>query len=166
MNSSCSSLPRFVKLLRALVAGLMFQVAFPWSGIGQHTSDGFNPAVDGPVHAIALQADGSMIIGGDFTTVAGEPSTNLARLDADGNVDTTFNSGANDVVSCVVVQSDGKILVGGSFTNLAGQARSRIGRLNSKAVSTTRSIPERMARFTIWPRSRTTKFSWPGFSTR
>jgi hypothetical protein len=29
-------------------------------------------AIDGPVYATAVQADGKIILGGDFTTVAGE----------------------------------------------------------------------------------------------
>ena len=43
----------------------------------------------------------------------------LARLNADGTVDESFNPGANDPVYEMALQPDGKILVGGWFTGLA-----------------------------------------------
>ncbi len=81
----------------------------------------FNSALDGPVYATAIQPDGRILIGGGFTTVAGSLHNHIARLNADGSLDTSFNnSGVNDYVYSIAPQSDGKILAGGSFTKPNG----------------------------------------------
>ena len=46
-----------------------------------------------PVRAVAVQPDGKVVIGGDFTQVDGTPRNYLARLNADGSLDTTFDPG-------------------------------------------------------------------------
>jgi|GEM_PF-1183135 len=95
---------------------------------------GFNPDVTGSagsawVQAMAVQADGRILLGGGFAQVGGQPRQRLARLSADGSLDAAFNPGADFVVSSLVVQADGRILAGGAFTQMAGQARSRVARL-------------------------------------
>jgi uncharacterized delta-60 repeat protein len=90
---------------------------------------GFNPGADLTVRALALQADGKILVGG-FGTLGGQPC-NLGRLNADGTLDTGFNPGANGWAASLAVQADGKILVGGVFTTLGGQSRNYIGRLNA-----------------------------------
>ena len=92
-----------------------------------------NPGVSGfPnfVYATAVQADGKILIGGGFTTVLGVARTNIARLNTDGTLDTTFSPNADSDVYAIVVQPDGKILVGGFFSTIGGQPRSFIARLN------------------------------------
>ena len=84
---------------------------------------------DEPVYVLVVQPDGKILLGGQFTTLAGQPRERIARLNADGSLDTAFNPGANGWVSAIAVQADGKILVGGDFTELNGQPRDRIGRL-------------------------------------
>ena len=85
------------------------------------------------IYAIALQQNGKVLIGGQFTSYNGINRNRIARLNADGSLDTTFNpvSGANDFVNAIVIQSDGKILIGGLFTSYYGTAVNRIARLNS-----------------------------------
>ncbi len=94
------------------------------------------PAVgaNGPIHCIAVQGDGKIVVGGDFTAINGQARTRLARLNADGSVesDTTFRSAngiTNGPVFSLALQPDGKILVGGAFTVLADQQRNRLARL-------------------------------------
>ena len=82
------------------------------------------------VYTLAVQADGKILVGGDFTTLGGGPRNNIARLNSDGTLDSSFNPGANNAVVALVVQPDGKILVGGGFTILGGGTRNNIGRLN------------------------------------
>jgi uncharacterized delta-60 repeat protein len=87
-----------------------------------------------PAAALALQPDGKVVVGGFFTTVNGVARTNIARLNADGSLDTTFQNGmagANGVVFALALQLDGKVLIGGFFTTVNGTARSGIARLNS-----------------------------------
>jgi uncharacterized delta-60 repeat protein len=102
---------------------------------------GFNPNPNFYVRAIALQADGKIVIGGDFSTLSPNGGTavtrnSIARLNPDGTLDTGFNPDANASVVMLVVQADGKILAGGSFNtffpnNGAAVTRNRIARLNS-----------------------------------
>jgi uncharacterized delta-60 repeat protein len=93
---------------------------------------GFNvgSGPDGLIFAVALQTDGKVLIGGYFTNVNGLSRSYIARLNADGSVDTGFNPGADYYVYAIVVQPDGKILVGGWFTTLSGVSIHGIARLN------------------------------------
>lgn len=86
----------------------------------------FNPTFGGRTHqffdrnnAVAIQPDQKILIGGNFTTVNGESSPLIVRLNADGTRDQTFNSPlgaiANDEVVFIKLQPDGKMLVGGIF---------------------------------------------------
>ena len=119
---------------------------YPRGGIARYNANGtLDPtfAVDGGVTGpdgsfprvkdIARQPDGKLIIGGVFTTVDGVARTNLARLNADGSLDTTFNPGtsANDEVIAVLLQPDGKVLVGGYFTTFNAAAKRLLVRLNA-----------------------------------
>src|SRR6478609_7230404 len=78
----------------------------------------FDPGlgVNGALNAVVVQADGKVIIGGQFTTVRGLLRTNLARLNADGSGDATFNPANEfDLVDSLVLQPDGKLLVGSQY---------------------------------------------------
>ncbi|MCB2406426.1 T9SS type A sorting domain-containing protein [Hymenobacter lucidus] len=84
------------------------------------------------VNALAVQADGKVLVAGGFDFVNGNLTGKLLRLNPDGTPDATFNAdglGANGFVSAVLVQPDGRILVGGGFTTFNGQARSMVVRL-------------------------------------
>src|SRR5262245_28315265 len=105
-------------------------VAFAHHARGQNVEDGFDPNVNGRVRAVAIQPDGKVIIGGEFSAVGGTPRSHIARVNVDGSLDTTFDPGADGPVASLAVQADGKILAGGGFTMLGGQPRPSIGRLN------------------------------------
>lgn len=45
---------------------------------------------DGRVEAVAVQADGAVLIGGSFDEINGQPVNNLARLTASGSLDAAF----------------------------------------------------------------------------
>jgi uncharacterized delta-60 repeat protein len=89
------------------------------------------------VSAIALQADGRVLVGGFFTGINGTNQNRIARLSTDGSLDATFNppsgiddgGGAGRRVLSIVVQPDGKILVGGWFASVNGQPCTGIVRL-------------------------------------
>src|SRR6185436_7757543 len=76
---------------------------------------------------------GKVLIGGDFGSVNGVGRANLARLNSDGSVDSTFDTGAgaDAPVRAIALQLDGRILIGGSFTNYNGVPMGRIARLNA-----------------------------------
>jgi uncharacterized delta-60 repeat protein len=88
---------------------------------------------NGIVYDMVLQADGRVLIGGQFTQYNGIARPNVARLLADGSLDTSFDpgTGPNNPVIAQAVQPDGKIVIGGLFSTYNGVARRRIARLNS-----------------------------------
>jgi len=74
----------------------------------------FKAAPDGTVRSLALQPDGKILIGGDFTHVNGQPRSQIARLNADGSLDTSFNFTAPaPPITALAVLGDGKVLAGG-----------------------------------------------------
>ena len=74
----------------------------------------FSPGggADNPIYALARQADGRILIGGDFTAFNGVPRNFIARLKPNGVLDATFSAGtgANRTIYAIAVQSDGKNL--------------------------------------------------------
>ena len=88
---------------------------------------------DGPVYAVALQSDGKVLIGGDFSSVDGVTRGRIARLNSNGSLDLTFDpgDGVNDAVRAILFASDGGVIIGGSFTSVNGTARNHIARLNA-----------------------------------
>ncbi|WP_040401415.1 HYR domain-containing protein, partial [Cecembia lonarensis] len=80
----------------------------------------------------AIQSDGKLIIGGQFTLYNGVARNQIARLNPDGSLDTSFDpgTGATSFVFTTAIQADGKIIIGGIFTEYNGVARNFIARLN------------------------------------
>lgn len=67
--------------------------------------------------SLALQPDGKVVVGGQFTAYGGTARTNLARLNADGSLDPGFVPPAlTGTVLKVLLQPNNRILVGGSFS--------------------------------------------------
>ncbi len=98
------------------------------------SGSGFNNTVN----SIAVQADGKVLVGGEFTSYNGSAAPNLIRLNANGSIDGTFAIGGGfdytqsrpHHVQSVVVQPDGQILVAGLFDLYNGQAQGNVVRLN------------------------------------
>ena len=87
----------------------------------------------GNVRTIALQPDGRILVGGEFTSYNGTTRNRIIRLEQNGTIDNTFNIGTgftNSVLS-IALQPDGKILAGGEFISYDGTSRNRIIRLNT-----------------------------------
>ncbi|MFC5490509.1 delta-60 repeat domain-containing protein [Dokdonella soli] len=107
----------------------------------------FNPNVSGgsmsgpAVHALALQANGQLVLGGDFTLIdggtGGSIRNNVARLHADGSLETGFNPSANYAVIALAQQADNKLMLGGFFDAIGGTPRNRIARLNADGSTET-----------------------------
>ncbi len=99
---------------------------------------GFNPGTGFTVlnypivQAIAVNSNGRIVIGGNFTSVNSANHSYLDRLNSDGNLDSSFNPGRQvDRFSALAVQSDGKVLIGGAFTFINGTNRYGSARLNA-----------------------------------
>ncbi len=88
---------------------------------------------NGTVYTLALQSDGKILVGGDFTTFNTLPSSRLVRLNPNGTVDSSFKvgQGFDASVRSIVLQSDGKLLIGGLFTRFGATEANAIIRLNS-----------------------------------
>jgi uncharacterized delta-60 repeat protein len=93
-----------------------------------------SPFVSGTVLDIAIQADGKILLGGNLGAVNNFPISRIARLNANGTIDSSFNigtAGPNAAVGAIEILSDGKILIGGEFTAINGAAANHVARLNS-----------------------------------
>jgi uncharacterized delta-60 repeat protein len=85
------------------------------------------------VYALAVQPEGRVIIGGDFTIVGNTPRQHVARLNADGSLDETFDPGFIYLqrVSALALQPDGRLVIGGEFRSIDGVSRNCLARLMS-----------------------------------
>ena len=125
---------------RLLVGGDFGQIdGVKRNRIARLNSDGkidnsFDPGngANGWVYAMAIQDDGRIVIGGDFTVFNGRPRNRIARLDTDGSLDATFNPGAgpDSGIRAIAIQSDQKILLGGVFQYFNDISLDHIARLN------------------------------------
>jgi uncharacterized delta-60 repeat protein len=89
------------------------------------------PGANRAVNGMVVQADGRILVGGEFTSIGGCSNSFLARLNPDGSADKSFNpAGQTDgAVLCLLEQPDRKVLVGGSFSRLLGHDQLALARL-------------------------------------
>jgi|LakMenEpi03Aug12_release.lakeMendotaPanAssembly.Ray.scaffolds.fasta_scaffold332522_2 uncharacterized delta-60 repeat protein len=101
-----------------------------------NTGSGLSDAASYPVNSIAIQSDGKILIGGDFTTFNGATVNGIVRLNSDGTRDTAFTvnagTGVNSSIQKLVIQPDGKIVLGGDFSAFNGINRSRLARIGGE----------------------------------
>ena len=101
----------------------------------------------GIVAGIVAQADGHLVVAGEFDRVNGEAAGNLVRLNADGTIDATFEStGTDGIVTQLVQRADGGLLVGGGFTHVNGEARNGLALLTVEGGLDNTFVPP-----TVWP---------------
>lgn len=112
-------------------------------GIARLNSDGsqdvsFNAGTgfDGPIEVIVVQPDGKILVGGAFLNCQGQPRKAIARLNADGSLDTGFNvgSGAGGTVFEIALYPDGRVVLGGNFTLYNSFPANRIVRLQANGT--------------------------------
>jgi uncharacterized delta-60 repeat protein len=98
-------------------------------GISQPVNVGGIPIVV----SMKVQSDGKIVIAGDFKSYNGTMVNCIARLNADGALDNTFNvaAGANFPLDAIAIQADNKIVVGGLFTLFNGTSAGHLARLNT-----------------------------------
>ncbi len=68
--------------LYALIIGL-FLLTFSQTIKAQSALDGFDPNANAVVYSIAVQSDGRVLAGGQFSTIGGQPRNRFARLSND-----------------------------------------------------------------------------------
>jgi len=91
------------------------------------------PEADNDISCMALQPDGRIVVGGGFSTIAGQARAGVARFHTNGTLDDGFNQGTGVVprVRTLVVQPDGRILVGGDIHYVHGVLTHNLARLNA-----------------------------------
>lgn len=85
--------------------------------------------LNGPVLATSLQPDGKILTGGMFTAYGNVARPYLARLNADGSLDSSFNAAVNGPVRALLIRTNGQIYAAGDFTSVRGAPRSHVARL-------------------------------------
>jgi uncharacterized delta-60 repeat protein len=153
---------------KILIGGSQTLVSNPYTynGVARLTASGAwdttfsNPNVSGgDVSVLDLQSDGRVIIGGSFRAVSGPAYQSVARLNANGTVDTGFNrltpSGA---VAAVAVMRTApyldKIVIGGAFDSIVDRGttypRKKVALLSNVGYVDTSFIPPATLNGTIW----------------
>lgn len=116
---------------------ILIFVLLTCSTIGQFNTKDLTFAIgtgfDQPVLSSCVLQNGKIIVGGSFSSFDGNPCNAIARLNADGSFDTTFDmgSGFNNTPIDLVEQNDGKVIVSGRFTMYNGEQCGNIIRLNT-----------------------------------
>lgn len=90
------------------------------------------------ISSVAVQSDGKILIAGIFTSYNGTPAKNIARLNPDGSIDTSFvtvgptqsDYGYTQISKIIYQPENGKITVAGYFTKWDTTTISNIIRLN------------------------------------
>ena len=108
---------------------------------GKVTTDFVGGERDDAAMAVAVQADGKIVVAG-YTTAPATLDFALARYNADGSLDTTFDgdgkahhrpsaSVATTVPTASAVQADGKIVVAGYLDPAGGDHDFALARYNA-----------------------------------
>jgi uncharacterized delta-60 repeat protein len=89
------------------------------------------------VTRLLVQPDGRLLVGGAFDSVNGTVRHDLARINQDGTLDSSFDAGngvgpltGSPSIEALALQPDGRILVGGGFTEFNGATQRLLARLN------------------------------------
>jgi uncharacterized delta-60 repeat protein len=93
----------------------------------------------GGTNAVAIQADGKIVIGGNFPLFNGATVNRVVRLNSDGTRDTAFTTnaagGAPSTIAAMAVQPDGKIVIVGNFLGFGGTPRSYTAKIGGDLAS-------------------------------
>ncbi|MBS0569195.1 MAG: delta-60 repeat domain-containing protein [Proteobacteria bacterium] len=92
---------------------------------------------DAAIDSFELQPNGKIVASGIFENVGGQPRHALARLNADGTLDTSFAdlnfsfnaTNPNGYIYAIAAQTDGNIVVSGNFTFADNLSRSYMARV-------------------------------------
>ena len=87
---------------------------------------------DSSIYSVALESDNKVIISGNFSSIHGISTEYIARLNADGALDASFNPGLgpDSYAQVIALQSDGKIIIGGRFRSYNGMSQENLARIN------------------------------------
>ena len=94
---------------------------------------------NGRVQVSIADGSGGWYIGGDFTQIGGQTRNRLARINADGTLNS-WNPDADGAVSTLFLNS-GVLYAGGSFTTIGGVGRNHVAAIDATTGLVTSWIP-------------------------
>jgi hypothetical protein len=101
-----------------------------WSALGTGSNNGVNELVV----SLAIDGQGRVYAGGNFTQAGGVSANRIARFDPATNtwsaLGTGSNNGANGSVRALAIDGSGRVYAGGTFTEVGGVSASRIARFD------------------------------------
>ena len=91
------------------------------------------------VNAVDVQPDGKILIGGDFGSYNSTARSAIARINANGYLDTPFKASVASISTTpsvyeIKVQPDGKVLVAGTYQLVNGAIKYNIARLRKDST--------------------------------
>lgn len=105
-----------------------------------NTGTGTGTSILSRIKSIALQSDGKMVISGEFSVYNGISRKGIARINANGTLDTSFAVGTGITSSSgqsVNLLEDGSILLAGNFTTYNNVTRNRIAKISVRTINVT-----------------------------
>jgi len=91
----------------------------------------FVPAMSSDVKSLATGPNGTVYVGGKFSSVSGVAAFKIAQLDVNtGAMVSTFRPGVVNAVVRDVQYVQGRLFIGGEFTSIGGVSRLRLAELN------------------------------------
>lgn len=126
---------------KVVIAGAFTSLdGYPVNRVARMTTGGWpdtdfdiGSGANNTVTSVLVDSNQRLVVGGLFTSFNGVNRYHVARLNADGSLDTDFKPGlgANGIVWAMTLQSDGKIVLAGDFTSYNGTNRNHVARINS-----------------------------------
>ncbi|MCX6895676.1 MAG: hypothetical protein NTZ16_09315, partial [Verrucomicrobia bacterium] len=121
-----------------------------------------HPGTDGQVYGVAAQSDNKSVIVGDFFSYNGFSRNCVARINADGSLDTSFNPGSG--IGAIAGYTDlplfindlaldpdnNNVVIAGSFTSFNGVPRGNVARLTSSGALDATFNPGAGANGPVW----------------
>ena len=115
----------------------------------------------GGTNSFALQANGSVLLAGEFTHLNTQPRQNIGRVLGTGGSDGSFVPSTTGIFWCTTLQADGRAIVGGTFqhdtlpyTLISGVQRGYIARLHNDVAINAITVTSQTA--LTWMRGGTT----------
>lgn len=104
----------------------------------------FMPAVDGVVHSIDASADGTVYLGGNFTTVNGQAQARLAAVDPNGDLIGQWSPVVTSGTVRDLTLIDNALFVAGTFSTVNGSVRGGLAKVNTTtgAVAPWKAVPK------------------------
>ncbi len=96
------------------------------------------PSTNGQVYSVVADGSGGWYVGGNFSEIGNQNFSNLAHVNSDFSIDTTFTPQPNSTVTALATDLTAPtpvLYVGGNFSQIGGAARTALAALNLSVLS-------------------------------